>query len=568
MSVLGFWRRHYRDIPRIRQIIGVMSRHGFGQMVEQLGMQRFISFGRRVLTFKQEPPHAHRLNAPERLRMAFEELGPSFIKLGQVLACRPDMLPIEYAQELCKLTDSVSPYPFEQAKEIIERDLGAPLGALFSEFDPTPVAAASIAQVHRAVMPDGAEVIVKVQRPNIERVIARDISILRGIAELIEAHMPEMTPYNVRGIVEEFARTINRELDFFMEASNAAQLRRNFEKSSDLYIPRIFPDISSKRVLVLEKIEGVRIDDFEALDREGYDRHDLSRKGAAAFFQMVFHDGFFHADPHPGNIFVLKDGRLALVDFGIVGRVTEENMEYFAKSFVALVNHDYDSLAQQYMNLGFVAEEVVDTERFHRELKEDFSELLEPYYGMKVKQIDFGSYVDRVTQILLRHHLRLPQNLYLIDKALITLEGLLKQLDPEFDYIVAAQPYVTDLIRRRRNPLQAYRTARKNVGEFSDIISSFPRQMRNVVRKVLRNDIRVNIHHDELGHFIRNLDRSSNRLAFSIITAAIIVASSIIIHSGLGRTIFGLPLLGLIGYVIAGLFGLWIVIGILRSGQL
>ena len=423
MSVLGFWRRHYRDIPRIRQIIGVMSRHGFGQLVEQLGMQRFISFGRRVLTFKQQPLPEHRLNAPERLRMAFEELGPSFIKLGQVLACRPDMLPLEYAQELCKLTDSVSPYPFEQAKEIIEQDLGAPLDALFAEFDPAPVAAASIAQVHQAVLPDGTEVIVKVQRPSIGRIIARDISILRGLAELIEAHMPEMAPYNVRGVVEEFARTINRELDFFMEASNAAQLRKNFEKSGELHIPAVFSNVSSKRVLVLEKLEGVRIDDFEALDRQGFDRHDLAKKGAAAFFQMVFQDGFFHADPHPGNIFVLKDGRLALVDFGIVGRVTEENMEYFAKSFLALVNHDYDSLVQQYMSLGFVAEEVVDLERFHRELKEDFSELLEPYYGMKVKQIDFGTYVDRVTQILLRHHLRLPQNLYLIDKALITLAG-------------------------------------------------------------------------------------------------------------------------------------------------
>ncbi len=567
MSVLGFWRRHYRDIPRIRQIIGVMTRHGFGHLVEQLGLQRFISFGRRVLTFKEQPP-LEPLNAPERLRLAFEELGPSFIKLGQVLACRPDMLPIAYAQELCKLTDSVAPFPFEKAKEIIERDLGAPLDAVFTEFDPAPVAAASIAQVHRAVLPDGTEVMVKVQRPNIERVITRDISILRGLAGLLEAHVPEMEPYNVPGIVEEFARTINRELDFFMEASNAVQLRKNFEKSSDLYVPRIFPDVSSKRVLFMEKIEGVRIDDFAVLDREGFDRHDLSQKGAAAFFQMVFEDGFFHADPHPGNIFVLRDGRLALVDFGIMGRVSEENMDHFARSFLALAKHDYDSLVQQYVGLGFVAEEVVDLERFQRELKEDFRELLEPYYGMKVRQIDFGDYVDRVTQILLRHHLRLPQNLYLIDKALITLEGILKQLDPEFDYLEAAQPYVVDLIKRRRSPLYAYRSVAKNVGEFSDMISNLPRQVRNVVRKVLRNDIRVNIRHESLDQFIRDLDKSSNRLAFSIITAAIIVASSIIIHSGLGHTVFGLPVFGLIGYVIAGLFGIWIIIGILRSGQL
>ncbi len=567
MSLLGFWRRHYRDIPRIRQIIMVASRHGFGHVVEQLGLQRFISFGRRVLTFKQPPPE-HRLNAPERLRLVFEELGPSFIKLGQVLACRPDMLPIEYAQELVKLTDSVSPFPYDDVKATIEKDLGAPIGQVFAQFDRNPIAAASIAQVHRAVLRDGTEAIVKVQRPNIDRLIARDISILRGLAELIEIYVPDVAVYNPKGIVEEFARTINREMDFFIEASNAAQLRKNFEKGDLLYIPMVYADLSSKRVMVLEKLEGVRIDDFEAIQRMGFDRTELSKKGAAAFFQMVFRDGFFHADPHPGNIFVLQDGRLALVDFGIVGRVSEENMEYFANSFLALVNHDYDALVQQYVNLGFVSDEVVDLERFQRELKEDFMELLEPYYGLKVRQIDFGAYVDRVTHILLRYHLRLPQNLYLIDKALITLEGILRQLDPEFDYIEAARPYVADLIRRRRSPFRYARALQRNVAEFSDIVSHIPRQVRNVIRKVLRNDIHVNLRHEGLQNFIRDLDKASNRLAFSIITAAIIMASSIIIHSGAGPMLFGLPMFGLIGYVLAALFGIWILIGILRSGQL
>ena len=567
MSLLGFWRRHYRDIPRIRQIIMVASRHGFGHVVEQLGLQRFISVGRRVLTFKQPLPE-HRLNAPERLRLVFEELGPSFIKLAQVLACRPDMMPIEYAQELVKLTDSVSPFPYDEVKTIVEKDLGAPIEQHFEQFDRAPIAAASIAQVHRAVLSDGTEVIVKVQRPNIDRIIARDISILRGLAELIEMYVPDVAVYNPKGIVEEFARTIGREMDFFIEASNAAQLRKNFEKSDILYIPEVHADLSSKRVMVLERLEGARIDDFGAIERMGFDRRELSKKGAAAFFQMVFQDGFFHADPHPGNIFVLNDGRLALVDFGIVGRVSEENMEYFANSFLALVNHDYDALVRQYVNLGFVSDEVVDLERFQRELKDDFTELLEPYYGMKVRQIDFGAYVDRVTHILLRYHLRLPQNLYLIDKALITLEGILRQLDPEFDYIEAARPYVADLIRKRHSPFRYARAMRKNVAEISDMVSQMPRQLRNVVRKILRNDVHMILHHEGLQHLIRDLDKASNRIAFSVITAAIIMASSIIIHSGAGPTLFGLPTFGLIGYVIAALFGIWILIGILRSGQL
>jgi ubiquinone biosynthesis protein len=283
---------------------------------------------------------------------------------------------------------------------------------------------------------------------------------------------------------------------------------------------------------------------------------------------MVLQDGFFHADPHPGNIFVLPDGRLGLVDFGIMGRVTEENMEHFASVFLALAEQDYDSLARQYLNLGFVTEESADVERFQRELKDDLVELLEPYYGMKIKQIDFGAYVDRVHQILMRHHLRLPQNLYLMDKALITLEGILKQLDPDFDYFEVAKPYAAALIRRTRGPLKMLRAAQREAAEAAGIVAGVPRQMRTAFRKLLRGDMRFSLHHEELAHFIRDLDKSSNRLAFSIITAAIIVASSIIIHSGQGQKLFGLPVFGLIGYVIAALFGIWILIGIIRSGQL
>jgi ubiquinone biosynthesis protein len=536
--------------------------------VEQLGLQRFFSFGRRMVTFKRPEVLVHRINAPERLRMMFEDLGPTFIKFGQVLACRPDMLPLEYSREFLKLTDSVAPFPTLEAKKIIEEDLKAPVAGIFSFFDDVPVAAASIAQVHRATLHDGRDVMVKVQRPHIVRMIDRDISIMRWLADLIEARVPEMAPYNVPGIVDEFARTIKRELDFFIEASNAVQLRKNFERSSVLNIPEVYTDISSKRVLVLERIEGIRIDEYERLDREGYDRKDLSRKGASAFFKMVLQDGFFHADPHPGNIFVLPDGRLGLVDFGIMGRVTEENMEHFASIFLALADHDYDALVRQYVDMGFIPETSFDIEKFQRDMKEDLVELLEPYYVMQVKQIDFGAYIDRITSILLRHRLKLPSNLYLMDKSLITLEGVLKQLDPEFNYFEAARPYVAELLRRRRNPLRTAQNVRKNIAEFADVFTLLPRQIKATFGKFMHGDVRFSIHHEELHHLIRDIDKSSNRLAFSVITASIIVASSIIIHAAKGPMLFGLPVFGLIGYVIAALLGLWILIGILRSGQL
>jgi ubiquinone biosynthesis protein len=568
MSFFGFWRRHYRDIPRVRQILMVASRHGFGHLIEQTGLQRFVSFGRRIVSFRRPRSLAHPLGTPERLRLLFEELGPTFIKLGQVLACRPDLLPIEYATELTKLTDAVAPFPVDEAKKTIEHDLGASVGTHFPAFDPHPIAAASIAQVHRASLPDGREVMVKVQRPHIDLIIDRDTSILRGIASLLDTHVQELKPYNLPGIVDEFARTINRELDFFIEASNAIRLRRNFSGHDALYVPEVFADLSSKRVLVLERIDGVRIDDLAGICRMGLEPRDIAMKGAAAFFKMVLQDGFFHADPHPGNIFVLADGRLGLVDFGIMGRVTEENMDHFANVLVALAEHDYDALAGQYLNLGFASEERVDVDLFRRELREDLAELLEPYYGMTIRQIDFGTYIDRVTQILHRHQLRIPQNLYLMDKALLTLEGILKQLDPGFDYFASAMPYVEELVRRRKNPLRRLRAAQKRLNDFADTATSLPRQVRSIVGKVLRGDMGVKVQHEGLEHLIRDLDKASNRLSFSVITAAIIVASSIIIHSGQGRMLFGMPVLGLLGYVIAGFFGIWILIGILRSGQL
>ncbi len=569
MSLLGFWRRHYRDIPRVRQIIMVASRHGFGQLIEQLGLQRFVSFGKRVLSFKKgPPPPAERHGAPERLRIMFEELGPSFIKFGQVLSCRPDLLPVDYARELCKLTDSVSPFPFEQAKEIVEHDLGGPLDAFFLEFDPVPVAAASIAQVHKAVLLDGSEIMVKVQRPNIDRIIDRDVSILKGIAELMEAYVPEIAVHNPRGIVEEFSRTINRELDFFIEASNAARLRRNFEGSTILYVPRVYSDMTTRHVLVLERIEGIRIDDFERIDREGYDRRDITKKGSSAYFKMIFQDGFFHGDPHPGNIFILSDGRLALVDFGIMGRVTEENMQYFSNTIIAIVERDFDKLVEQYVNIGFLTDQTVDVDKLRLELREDLAEFLEPYYGMTVKQVDLGAYLDRLTQISIRFKLRMPQNLYLVYKTLLTIEGLLRQLDPDFNMIENAQPYVARLIRRQRDPRRQFRAAWDAIREFQTIFTSVSRHSHAVVKKLARDDIHLNVRHEELDRFIRDVDKSSNRLSFAILTAAIIIASSLIIHSGLGQTIFGFPVLGVLGYVVAAILGFWLLIGILRSGQL
>ncbi len=556
----------YRNIRRLSHIVGVFFGQGFGHLITQMGLRRLIPFGQRWDATAYPPIHEVE-TAPVRLRRAFEELGPTFIKLGQVLSGRPDLVTTPFAEEFKKLRDLVPPFPFEEAKKIIESELKAPIDELFSGFEHTPVAAASIAQVHEAVLKDGSKVVVKVRRPGIEKNLDQDIAILTGIANLLEKHIPESRIFNPTGIVEEFSRTVKRELDFIIEADNAARFAANFRESRYLYIPKVYEEYTSRRVLTLERISGIRISDVELLDEAGYDRAQLARNGAQAFFKQVLEDGFFHADPHPGNMFVMADGKIGVVDFGMVGRLTEENMEIIADTFLALVNKDFDGLVRQYIHMGFVTEDV-DLDKFRHDFKRDLVELLEPLYGKTISQISLSDYIDRVTKLAFRHRLKIPADLILMNKALLTVEGLGMELDPEFDFIEVAGPYASRLVRKRYSPKRYSHRARRNLMDLSDFLAALPHQAGVIIRKIIKDDMHVNMDLKGLDRFIRDFDRSTNRISFSLIIAAIIISSSVIIHSGRGRMMFGYPFLGLVGYILAGVLGLWLVWGIIRSGRL
>ncbi len=558
--------RKYRNLGRIRQVAQVFIAQGFGHLVAQMGLQRAVPFRRR-LAHEELGRLPEEGTAPVRLRRAFEQLGPTFIKLGQVLSGRPDLVTAQFADEFKKLRDEVPPFGFDEAREIVEAELGSPLDALFMEFDPVPVAAASIAQVHKAVLNDGTKVVVKVRRPAIEKKLRQDISILKGIAGLLEKHVPESHIFNPTAIVDEFARTVRREMDFTIEADNAVRLAENFKDSSSLYIPEVYMEYTSKGVLTMERISGIRISEVAMLDIAGFDRKRLAKMGAEAFFKQVLEDGFFHADPHSGNMFVMPDGRIGLVDFGIVGRLSEEDMEVIADTFLALVNKDFDGLVQQYINMGFVTEDV-DLDKFRHEFKHDLVELIEPLYGKKIKQISLSDYIDRVTRLALRHNLKFPSDLILMNKALLTIEALGRELDPDFDFIEVAKPYTYRLIKKKYSPRRYSHRMRRRVMDLSDFFGSLPRQARIIIRKFIKDDIVVGMEVKGFEKFIRDFDRSTNRISFAVVIAAIIIGSSVIIHSGKGRLVLGYPFLGLFGYVIAGLLGLWLVWGIIRSGRL
>lgn len=558
--------RPSQSTRRLLQIINVFLKYDFGQVIEQINLGRYIPFKRRLRSFGAWPS-LKGPTVPERLRMAFAELGPSFIKLAQVLSSRPDLITVPYANELRKLQDEVPPFSTVEARHIIEREINLPLYDVFRTLDEQPIAAASIAQVHRATLLDGSEVIIKVQRPGIREDIESDIDLLYLIARLLDKYVPESRFFNPLGIVDEFARTIRKELNFAEEARNCYRFKKNFAESNDIYIPKVYLEFVTEKVLVMEHISGVRIDDLRAITRMGFNRKQLARIGVDAFFKQVLNDGFFHADPHPGNILVTPGGQLAFIDFGIVGRVSKELKDTMANTFLALIQKDFDRLIDQYLELGIIPEHV-DVEAFRKEFRKDLVEFLEPLYGLTLQEINFAEYLQAVTQLAIKHNLRVPSDLLLVNKALLILEHIGRQLDPGFDFVAAAQPYAAQLVKERVSPSRFYERARDNFMDFSDFISLFPKQMKQIIKKVLKDDIHVRMYHVNLPEFIRDMDRSSNRIAFAMIVSAMILSSAIMHATGVGPTIFGVSLLGLTAFFFAFLLGLWLLVSIIRSGRL
>ncbi len=559
-------RSTYKNINRVRQVINVFLKYGFGHVIDQLRLHRFIPLRKRLKSFGQWPA-VKGPSIPERLRMAFTELGPTFIKLAQLLSSRPDLITANFANEFKKLQDKVPPFPSEDAKRIIEEETHLDIGKIFSEFRDKPIAAASIAQVHHGALIDGSDVIVKVQRPNITEQIETDINILTTMSQLMERHLPESRFFNPSGIVEEFSKTVKKELDFLEEAKNCCRFRKNFENNPNVFIPKIYGEFVTEKILIMERIDGVRIDDIAGIEKMGLDRKELAKIGVDAYFKMILEDGFFHADPHPGNIFAMPSGQIGFMDFGIVGRVTDEMKETMANTFLALINRDFDRLIDQYIELGLVPEEI-DLITFRKEFKADLTDFLEPLYGVSLKEINFAQYMDTVTHLAIKHNMRIPSDLLLVNKAMLILENIGRELDPNFNFTAAAEPYASKLARERLSPSRIFERAKKNMEEVGEFVVLFPRQMKQIVRKVLRDDIHFKLTHVGLEKFIRDMDKSSNRISFSMIVSSILLSSAIMHATGVGPKIFGMSILGFLAFGFASLLGIWLIISIIRSGRL
>ncbi len=559
-------RKTYRSAKRLQEIINVFIKHGFGQIIDQIHLGRFITLKKRLRSFGTWTYYKVPTVA-ERLRIAFEELGPTFIKLGQLLSSRPDLVSMSYAKEFKKLQDRVPTFPIEQVYQTIEEELGMPVAKIFQDFNPEPIGSASIAQVHNAILMNGTKVIVKVRRPGIEEQIMLDLNILQGLAKLIEKYVPESKLFDPVGIVDEFAKSITKELDFRREARNALIFRENFKDYKKVYIPYVFNEFTTKKILVMEKVEGVRIDDINSIKEKGLDIEGILNIVIDMYFKQIFDHGFFHGDPHPGNILVTDDARVALVDFGITGKIDEEFKESYANIAIAIINQNIDKLITEYLKLGIITDDI-DREKLEKELKDDIEDILYPIYAYRIEEIQISELIESIMKVALKHRLRFLPELLLIDKVLIMLEGLTKELCPDKSIIELIKPYAREIISKRIHPDFYLNKTFKIIRELRDAVENIPFQIKKLLKKAVKDEITVRMYHVNLPEFIKDIDRASNKISFSLIVSAMILSSSIMHASQVKPLIYGVSLFGLIIGVVAFFLGLWLLISIIRSGKL
>jgi len=534
----------FKNAGRVTEILRVLVRHGFIDLLHRMNLSRFL--GDKEVA----DPSYSALPVPERLRLSFEELGPTFVKLGQLLATRSDLIPEAYVEEFSKLQDNVSTVPFEEIRSFVEQDLKRSLNEIFSEFDTTPKAAASIAQVHFATLKSGEKVAVKIQRPGIDKIIQNDISILRGLAVLLEKYIPEVEPFNPVGLVEEFFQSIVFELDFRVECNNIRKIKNNLKELTKISIPKVYEEFSTSKILVLEQFDGIRFSDREAILKAGIEPREILEIGADAFFHMVMHDGVFHGDLHPGNLFVLSNGNIGIIDFGIVGRLGRRVKDSIISMFIAIMDEDYESLASEYL---FLCSPSAETDV--NLLQKDLMDTLSPYVGMSLGDVNAGKLLLRSTHIAAEHRLKVPRELMLLFRAIMTIDGLGKKLDPHFDVIQLGNRLAKQVLSSRYSKERLTHDLIILGRDLQDTLETFPRLLKRFLRVWSHNHFAFELKSKELSELTKAVE-SFNYFFYTAITGLTTIGVGVaLLFLGKGPEISGFPIYGI---TILG-FGFWIL---------
>jgi ubiquinone biosynthesis protein len=547
-----------RSLGRISEIAQVAVRHGFGYFFHRNRLSDLVPGDGRPA---EEVLPSER---GRRLREMLDELGPTFVKFGQLLSMRPDVLPPDIIAELRGLQDDVSPFPYEQVEEMMIAELGQPVERLFRDFDPVPMAAASIGQVHRATLPNGREVAVKVQRPGAPRQIEADLNLMYQAARIAKERVRALDFIDAHALVDEFARSIRQELDYRGEARNAETFRKNFAGHPHVRIPRVYWTYTRSRVLTLEYMEGTQLADIEVLGWTPEQRYRLAEVLTEAWMTMIFRHGFFHGDPHPANVLVFAPDRIGLVDFGLAGRLTDEDVSKATGLFIDVANENIEALPKRLAELGV---------RYPKDREEEFTaelrELFYRYYGATLAEIDPQQVIREVFTMIYRMNLRLPTRFVLLDKAVATLGSVTTELSPDFNVFEVAKPYARNLLLGRYTPARLAARARRESINLARVAGDLPYQVHDILEEFRDGEIEVGFVHKGLDEFMVKLDVVFNRLVIALVVASGLIGSSLIgIFAENGPQLLGLHVLSVIGFTVSGLLGLWLLWGVIRSGRL
>ncbi len=559
---IGAINKTYRHLNRYQGILRVLFKYGFSDVLERLHIDQYLESGLQMINRKPRE-QIDKLSRPERLRMSLEELGPTFIKFGQVLSTRSDFIPPEYLFELAKLQDDVPPFSYDDVESIFLAEMGHKPEELFAEFKREPVAAASIGQVHEGVLRDGDKVVVKVQRPEIEKIIAVDLEILAHIAALMEKYLEELQGHRPTSIVEEFARTISKEIDYSVEIGNIERFAKQFERNKTIYVPKVYRDLSCERILTMENIQGLKASDVDQLRKQGADLPLVAERGTNLIMEQIFVHGFFHADPHPGNIFILPDNLICFLDFGMMGRLSRQNRDDFTDLVLYIVARNERKVMESVLKLTNHYEDI------NRDaLGRDLSEMLDRYLYLPLKELEAGKILQDLLELVSRHQIFFKPNFYLMMKAITTVEGVGCILDPDLELLKLAQPFMKKVKSDRLRLNRIAEEAGLATSEYVDLLRDLPEELRSILSQLRQGRMKLEFEHRGLSDLRVALDQVSNRISFAIVLASLIIGSSLIILSGIPPKWHGIPIIGLIGFLLAGVMGFWLLLSILRHGRM
>lgn len=555
-------RRTVAEISRARHIAQVLIRNGLGFLAERMGFMRFLPRWRARRM--EQDIQAEELTVPQRVRHTLEELGPTFIKLGQVLSTRPDLLPPQYIVELGKLLDAAPPVPLEGISQTVQEELGAPLGELYQRFEAEPIASASIGQVHRATLHDSTEVAVKVQRPGIERTIETDLDLLLAQARFIQSRSETLKQYGLVDIVQEFAQSLRDELDYTIEGRHADRLYELLREENVL-IPGVHWDLTTNRVITLDYLDGVKLTQVQKLADVGYDLHTVALQITQLYLRQVFVHGIFHADPHPANVLVCN-GQIGLVDFGIIGYLTPQMKRDLGDLLFAVVQKNADEVVHIVTRIGAVG---AGADR--QALRRDVRRLILNYYNASLESVPIAQFLRDMMRMTFEHHIRLPPDLSLLVRTIAVLEGVTRTLDPSFVLAKYLEPFVSEMVRQRFSIKRVTLNTATTLRDLGSVLRVLPDRADSISEQLDRGELTVGIHVRQLTQAMRKLDAIGNRLSFSIIVAAIIVGSALILLGGKEAALFYIPFTDIslpipqIGFILSALLGAWLLFSIVRS---